>query len=53
MLTPRFDLHGERKGTWTCKGSESGTPFDSVEFDDGVEWMDYDEKVSTQPTRTA
>lgn len=33
-------------GTWTCKGVESGTKFDEVAFDDGVEWMDYDEKVS-------
>ncbi|KAJ9475559.1 UPF0587 protein [Pseudozyma hubeiensis] len=35
----------EASGTWTCKGLESGTLFDSVEFDDGVEWMDYDEKA--------
>lgn len=32
------------QGTWKCKGTESNTVFDSVEFEDG-EWMDYDEKV--------
>ncbi|PWN48326.1 DUF866-domain-containing protein, partial [Violaceomyces palustris] len=31
-------------GTWKCKGTSSGTVFDSVEFDEGTEWMDYDEK---------
>lgn len=41
----------EPQGTWTCKGSESGTKFDAVEFEeDGTEWMDYDEKVSRAPT---
>lgn len=35
------------QGAWTCKGLESGTKFEGVEFDDGVEWMDYDEKVSS------
>ncbi|CBQ69899.1 conserved hypothetical protein [Sporisorium reilianum SRZ2] len=35
-------------GAWTCKGLESGTTFDSVEFDDGVEWMDYDEKAGDE-----
>ena len=39
-LTP-FHL----QGTWKCKGAESGTVFDDVEFEDG-RWDDYDEKVS-------
>jgi hypothetical protein len=29
-------------GKWTCKGSDSDTPFD-FEFQEG-EWFDYDEK---------
>lgn len=33
------------QGTWKCKGAESGTVFDDVEFEDG-RWDDYDEKVS-------
>ncbi|GAA6041718.1 hypothetical protein JCM8097_003098 [Rhodosporidiobolus ruineniae] len=32
------------KGTWTCKGAESGTVFDEVELEEG-EWTDYDEKA--------
>lgn len=32
------------QGTWKCKGAESGTPFDEVEFEDGT-WNDYDEKA--------
>ncbi|KAF6767034.1 Protein of unknown function DUF866, eukaryotic [Kalmanozyma brasiliensis GHG001] len=35
-------------GSWTCQGLESGTTFDGVEFDDGVEWMDYDEKAGEE-----
>ncbi|KAA1106341.1 hypothetical protein PGT21_033550 [Puccinia graminis f. sp. tritici] len=31
------------RGSWTCKGAESGTEFQGIEFDDG-EWHDYDEK---------
>lgn len=42
MLT--FGLSCGTQGTWKCKGTESNTVFDSVEFEDG-EWMDYDEKV--------
>ncbi|KAN0062928.1 hypothetical protein ACQY0O_004749 [Thecaphora frezii] len=36
------------QGTWTCKGLESGTVFDAVEFEDGKEWMDYDEKAGDE-----
>ncbi|EPQ27217.1 uncharacterized protein PFL1_05140 [Pseudozyma flocculosa PF-1] len=36
------------QGTWTCKGLSSGTVFDAVEFDDGKEWMDYDEKAGDE-----
>ena len=35
------------QGTWVCKGIESGTKFDDVEFEDG-EWMDYDEKAAQE-----
>ncbi|PWY99295.1 DUF866-domain-containing protein [Testicularia cyperi] len=37
----------EPQGTWVCKGTESGTLFDAVEFEDG-EWMDYDEKAGAE-----
>ncbi|ETS65169.1 hypothetical protein PaG_00233 [Moesziomyces aphidis] len=37
----------EPTGTWKCKGTESNTVFDSVEFEDG-EWMDYDEKAGQE-----
>ncbi|KAG9126295.1 hypothetical protein FRC07_004070 [Ceratobasidium sp. 392] len=33
------------RGTWTCKGAESGTVFSDVVLDDR-EWTDYDEKAS-------
>ncbi|KAG9083071.1 hypothetical protein FS749_006322 [Ceratobasidium sp. UAMH 11750] len=33
------------RGTWTCKGTESGTVFSEVSLDDR-EWTDYDEKAS-------
>jgi len=33
------------QGSWTCKGAESGTVFESFEFEDG-RWDDYDEKAS-------
>jgi Eukaryotic protein of unknown function (DUF866) len=33
------------QGTWQCKGVDSGTVFDNVEFEEG-EWVDYDEKVT-------
>jgi len=38
------------KGTWSCKGVESGLPFSEVELslDDPDGWNDYDEK-SGQP----
>ncbi|KAI0053343.1 DUF866-domain-containing protein [Auriscalpium vulgare] len=32
------------RGTWKCKGVESGTVFDEVDLTDG-EWVDYDEKT--------
>jgi len=32
------------QGVWKCVGTESGTPFTEVEFDNG-EWVDYDEKT--------
>lgn len=35
------------KGTWSCKGTESGTVFNEVELslDEPDGWTDYDEKV--------
>ncbi|ETW87391.1 hypothetical protein HETIRDRAFT_121782 [Heterobasidion irregulare TC 32-1] len=33
------------RGTWKCKGIESGTPFTDVELEEG-EWVDYDEKAA-------
>ncbi|KIM26063.1 hypothetical protein M408DRAFT_199463 [Serendipita vermifera MAFF 305830] len=33
------------QGTWKCKGTDSGTVFDEVDFEEG-EWTDYDEKAS-------
>jgi len=35
----------EPRGSWKCKGAESGTVFDDIEFEDG-RWDDYDEKSS-------
>jgi hypothetical protein len=37
------------QGTWQCKGADSGTVFDNVEFEEG-EWVDYDEKVTVPTT---
>ncbi|KAK9897730.1 DUF866-domain-containing protein [Cystobasidium minutum MCA 4210] len=34
----------EPRGSWKCKGAESGTVFEDVEFEDG-RWDDYDEKA--------
>jgi hypothetical protein len=48
FLIPRLILLGLLQGAWTCKGIESGTVFDNVVFEDGNEWMDYDEKVSVR-----
>ncbi|CCF50288.1 hypothetical protein NDA11_001103 [Ustilago hordei] len=37
------------QGQWTCKGTDSGTVFDKVEFEeDGTEWLDYDEKAGQE-----
>lgn len=40
------------KGTWKCKGAESGIEFDDVEFEDG-RWDEYDEKVRMSNDRLA
>lgn len=37
----QFDL----RGSWCCRGDESGTEFTEIEFEDG-EWHEYDEKAS-------
>lgn len=35
------------QGTWSCKGAESGTPFDEVELSlEEPEWTEYDEKAN-------
>ncbi|TRM60252.1 hypothetical protein BD626DRAFT_505919 [Schizophyllum amplum] len=39
-----FDM---TRGTWKCKGADSGTVFSDVDLSDG-DWTDYDEK-SAQP----
>ncbi|KAG8684228.1 hypothetical protein FRC09_015528 [Ceratobasidium sp. 395] len=36
------------RGTWTCKGTDSGTVFSEVVLDDR-EWTDYDEKARVSP----
>ncbi|KII93877.1 hypothetical protein PLICRDRAFT_36098 [Plicaturopsis crispa FD-325 SS-3] len=33
------------RGTWKCRGAESGTVFDDVDLSEG-EWVDYDEKAA-------
>lgn len=40
---PTIDGLLAESSSWQCRGSESGTPFSEVSFDDG-EWHDYDEK---------
>lgn len=39
------------QGVWSCKGSESNTPFEEVELslDEEDGWNDYDEKVRCIP----
>lgn len=34
------------KGSWRCKGIESGMEFNELELDENLEWTDYDEKVN-------
>ncbi|KAG4305087.1 hypothetical protein PORY_001257 [Pneumocystis oryctolagi] len=38
-------------GEWSCKGSESGTPFHGIHLNDG-EWYDYDEKSQNEVSIT-
>ena len=37
--------------SWKCVGTESGTPFTDVQFEDG-EWHDYDEKAGEEVRMT-
>lgn len=37
--------------SWTCTGTESGTPFTDMQFDDG-EWHDYDDKAGDEVSIT-
>lgn len=39
----------EPQGTWICRGTESNSTFDAVEFEEeGTEWMDYDEQAGAE-----
>lgn len=46
-LDPAIDGLLADSSSWKCKGTESGTPFNEVEFEDG-EWHDYDEKAGDE-----
>lgn len=46
-LEPQIDSVLAESSSWKCKGIESGTPFDEVQFEDG-EWHDYDEKAGEE-----
>ena len=32
------------QGPWSAEGTETGTPFEDIDFEEG-DWADYDEKV--------
>ncbi|WFD44128.1 hypothetical protein MPSI1_002794 [Malassezia psittaci] len=46
-LEPQIDALLPDGATWTCYGTESGTKFADVQFEDG-EWHDYDEKAGDE-----
>ena len=41
------DANGTQ-GHWEAVGVESGTKFTGIEFDEGGEWYDYDEKAGEE-----
>lgn len=47
-------IHGllTDSSSWTCRGTESGTPFTDVQFEEDGEWHDYDDKAGDEVSIT-